>query len=97
MLFTSVSFDFVFYDSCFLQLARETLSFWVKAFSEDTAKRLENFGFIQFRPGGIPYSQNVCAFMCCQGKFMILFIIWYLFYFDNKILYLEMIEQCAGF
>ena len=37
----------------FLQLARETLSFWVKAFSEDTAKRLENFGFIQFRPGGI--------------------------------------------
>lgn len=37
----------------FCQLARETLSFWVKAFSEDTAKRLENFGFIQFRPGGI--------------------------------------------
>lgn len=36
----------------YLQLARETLSFWVKAFSEDTTKRLENFGFIQFRPGG---------------------------------------------
>lgn len=40
----------------FLQLARENLSFWVKAFSEDTAKRLENFGFIQFRPGGISSS-----------------------------------------
>jgi len=36
-----------------VQVARETLSFWVKAFSEDTAKRLENFGFIQFRPGGM--------------------------------------------
>lgn len=24
----------------------------MKAFSEDTTKRLENFGFIQFRPGG---------------------------------------------
>lgn len=35
-----------------MQLARETLSFWVKAFSGDTAKRLENFGFIQLRPGG---------------------------------------------
>jgi glutamate synthase (ferredoxin) len=35
-----------------MKLGRETLSFWVKAFSEDTAKRLENFGFIQFRPGG---------------------------------------------
>ncbi|KAF9591039.1 hypothetical protein IFM89_001249 [Coptis chinensis] len=33
------------------ELARETMSFWVKAFSEDTAKRLENFGFIQFKPG----------------------------------------------
>jgi hypothetical protein len=27
----------------------------VKAFSEDTAKRLENFGFIQSRPGGSVY------------------------------------------
>lgn len=36
-----------------MQLGRETLSFWVKAFSGDTAKRLENFGFIQFRPGGM--------------------------------------------
>ncbi|PKU72728.1 Ferredoxin-dependent glutamate synthase, chloroplastic [Dendrobium catenatum] len=42
----------------FLKLARETLSFWVKAFSEDTAKRLENFGFIQFRPGGEYHGNN---------------------------------------
>lgn len=40
------------------ELARENLSFWVKAFSEDTAKRLENFGFIQFRPGGEYHSNN---------------------------------------
>ncbi|KAI0519949.1 hypothetical protein KFK09_007412 [Dendrobium nobile] len=40
------------------ELARETLSFWVKAFSEDTAKRLENFGFIQFRPGGEYHGNN---------------------------------------
>ncbi|XP_010543537.1 PREDICTED: ferredoxin-dependent glutamate synthase 1, chloroplastic/mitochondrial [Tarenaya hassleriana] len=42
----------------FDELARESLSFWVKAFSEDTAKRLENFGFIQFRPGGEYHSNN---------------------------------------
>ncbi|CAB4316755.1 unnamed protein product, partial [Prunus armeniaca] len=42
----------------FDELARETLSFWVKAFSEDTAKRLENFGFIQFRPGGEYHGNN---------------------------------------
>ncbi|KAK7290782.1 hypothetical protein RIF29_05466 [Crotalaria pallida] len=42
----------------FDELARETLSFWVKAFSEDTAKRLENFGFIQFRPGGEYHANN---------------------------------------
>jgi len=43
-------------DPCILvKLGRETLSFWVKAFSEDTAKRLENFGFIQSRPGGSIY------------------------------------------
>ncbi|XP_057437962.1 ferredoxin-dependent glutamate synthase, chloroplastic isoform X2 [Lotus japonicus] len=42
----------------FDELARETLSFWVKAFSEDTAKRLENFGFIQFRPGGEFHANN---------------------------------------
>ncbi|KAG2638842.1 hypothetical protein PVAP13_2NG619300 [Panicum virgatum] len=40
------------------ELGRETLSFWVKAFSEDTAKRLENFGFIQSRPGGREYHAN---------------------------------------
>lgn len=40
------------------ELARETLSFWVRAFSEDTAKRLENFGFIQFRPGGEYHGNN---------------------------------------
>ncbi|CAI0439968.1 unnamed protein product [Linum tenue] len=42
----------------FDELARESLSFWVKAFSEDTAKRLENFGFIQFRPGGEYHGNN---------------------------------------
>ncbi|KAK9740733.1 hypothetical protein RND81_03G056400 [Saponaria officinalis] len=42
----------------FKVLATETLSFWVKAFSEDTAKRLENFGFIQFRPGGEYHGNN---------------------------------------
>ncbi|XP_078442782.1 ferredoxin-dependent glutamate synthase, chloroplastic-like isoform X2 [Wolffia australiana] len=40
------------------ELARETMSFWLKAFSEDTAKRLENFGFIQFRPGGEYHGNN---------------------------------------
>lgn len=40
------------------ELARESLSFWVKAFSEDTTKRLENFGFIQFRPGGEYHGNN---------------------------------------
>ncbi|XP_031473848.1 ferredoxin-dependent glutamate synthase, chloroplastic isoform X2 [Nymphaea colorata] len=40
------------------EVARETLSFWVKAFSEDTAKRLQNFGFIQFRPGGEYHGNN---------------------------------------
>jgi hypothetical protein len=42
-----------------VKLGRETLSFWVKAFSEDTAQRLENFGFIQSRPGGIHISSTV--------------------------------------
>ncbi|KAK9057732.1 hypothetical protein SSX86_022569 [Deinandra increscens subsp. villosa] len=42
----------------FDELARETLSFWVKAFSEETAKRLENFGFIQMRPGGEYHGNN---------------------------------------
>jgi hypothetical protein len=35
-----------------VQLARETISFWSKGFSEETSKKLENFGFIQLRPGG---------------------------------------------
>ncbi|XP_024037306.1 ferredoxin-dependent glutamate synthase 1, chloroplastic/mitochondrial isoform X2 [Citrus sinensis] len=42
----------------FDELARESLSFWVKAFSGDTAKRLENYGFIQFRPGGEYHGNN---------------------------------------
>ncbi|KAJ9544065.1 hypothetical protein OSB04_023772 [Centaurea solstitialis] len=42
----------------FDELARESLSFWVKAFSEDTAKRLENFGFIQMRAGGEYHGNN---------------------------------------
>ncbi|XP_034894077.1 ferredoxin-dependent glutamate synthase 1, chloroplastic/mitochondrial [Populus alba] len=42
----------------FDELARETLSFWVKAFSQATAKRLENYGFIQFRPGGEYHGNN---------------------------------------
>ncbi|KAL4587413.1 hypothetical protein LXL04_000283 [Taraxacum kok-saghyz] len=42
----------------FDELARENLAFWVKAFSEDTAKRLENFGFIQMRPGGEYHGNN---------------------------------------
>ncbi|KAL8235744.1 hypothetical protein R6Q59_016825 [Mikania micrantha] len=42
----------------FDELARESLSFWVKAFSEETAKRLENFGFIQMRPGGEYHGNN---------------------------------------
>ncbi|KAJ7541176.1 hypothetical protein O6H91_10G049100 [Diphasiastrum complanatum] len=40
------------------ELGRECVSFWVKAFSEDTAKRLENFGFIQFRQGGEYHGNN---------------------------------------
>ncbi|RWW89709.1 hypothetical protein BHE74_00001259 [Ensete ventricosum] len=65
----------------FTKLARETLSFWVKAFSEDTAKRLENFGFIQFRPGGtinfllsvshsgFTLTMPICAFQVASGRF----------------------------
>ncbi|KAL2642870.1 hypothetical protein R1flu_010457 [Riccia fluitans] len=40
------------------ELARETVSFWSKGFSEEQAKKLENFGFIQFRPGGEYHSNN---------------------------------------
>jgi hypothetical protein len=53
-----------------MKLGRETLSFWVKAFSEDTAKRLENFGFIQFRAGGKldnnVYASPWCFFLAFQ-------------------------------
>ena len=43
------------------QLAREAVSFWTKGFAAEAAKKLENFGFIQLRPGGTvllhsPYS-----------------------------------------
>lgn len=55
----------------FTKLARETLSFWVKAFSEDTAKRLENFGFIQFRPGGI----IICLSFALEMFFIFIFCI----------------------
>ncbi|HBB35467.1 MAG TPA: glutamate synthase subunit alpha [Cyanobacteria bacterium UBA8803] len=34
------------------ELAQETISFVSRAFPELTAKKLENFGFIQYRPGG---------------------------------------------
>lgn len=34
------------------ELAQETLSFHVRAFPELTSKKLENMGFVQFRPGG---------------------------------------------
>ncbi|MCO5561597.1 hypothetical protein L7F22_015218 [Adiantum nelumboides] len=40
------------------ELARETMAFWIKGFSEETAKRLENFGFIQHRQGGEYHSNN---------------------------------------
>jgi hypothetical protein len=33
-------------------LARESVSFWSKGFATEAAKKLENFGFIQLRPGG---------------------------------------------
>jgi glutamate synthase (ferredoxin) len=34
------------------ELAQETLSFHQRAFPELTAKKLENFGFVNYRPGG---------------------------------------------
>ncbi len=34
------------------ELAQETMSFHVRAFPELTHKKLENMGFVQFRPGG---------------------------------------------
>ncbi|BBN01830.1 glutamate synthase (ferredoxin) [Marchantia polymorpha subsp. ruderalis] len=40
------------------ELARESVSFWSKGFSEEQVKKLENFGFIQFRPGGEYHGNN---------------------------------------
>jgi glutamate synthase (ferredoxin) len=34
------------------ELAQEILSFHQRAFPELTVKKLENFGFVQYRPGG---------------------------------------------
>jgi glutamate synthase (ferredoxin) len=34
------------------ELAQETMSFHVRAFPELTSKKLENMGFVQYRPGG---------------------------------------------
>lgn len=34
------------------QVAWETVSFWLKGFGEESARKLENYGFIQSRPGG---------------------------------------------
>lgn len=39
-------------------LAQETIAFHHKAFPELTAKKLENFGFVQFRPGGEYHMNN---------------------------------------
>ncbi|URR35449.1 glutamate synthase-related protein [Thermosynechococcus sp. HN-54] len=39
-------------------LAQETIAFHQKAFPELTAKKLENFGFVQFRPGGEYHMNN---------------------------------------
>jgi len=36
----------------FEQVAWETVSFWLKGFGEESARKLENAGFIQSRPGG---------------------------------------------
>ncbi|XFA72324.1 glutamate synthase-related protein [Thermosynechococcaceae cyanobacterium Okahandja] len=39
-------------------LAQETIRFHHKAFPELTSKKLENFGFVQFRPGGEYHMNN---------------------------------------
>jgi len=39
-------------------LAQETITFHHKAFPELTSKKLENFGFVQFRPGGEYHMNN---------------------------------------
>ncbi|GBG59394.1 hypothetical protein CBR_g38420 [Chara braunii] len=40
------------------ELARETVSFWSKGLSPEGVKKLDNFGFIQFRPGGEHHGNN---------------------------------------
>ncbi|CAM6094651.1 unnamed protein product [Calypogeia fissa] len=40
------------------ELAQESLAFWAKGFSEENLKKLENFGFIQVRPGGEYHGNN---------------------------------------
>lgn len=40
------------------ELAKEAVSFWVKGFSAEVVKKLDNFGFIQFRPGGEYHGNN---------------------------------------
>eukprot|EP00244_Chara_vulgaris_P002120 TRINITY_DN135_c0_g1_i2.p1 TRINITY_DN135_c0_g1~~TRINITY_DN135_c0_g1_i2.p1 ORF type:complete len:1782 (-),score=343.10 TRINITY_DN135_c0_g1_i2:689-5836(-) len=40
------------------ELARETVSFWSKGLSPESVKKLDNFGFIQFRPGGEHHGNN---------------------------------------
>jgi len=40
------------------ELARESVSFWSKGFATEAAKKLENFGFIQLRPGGEYHGNN---------------------------------------
>nr|GEW15088.1 ferredoxin-dependent glutamate synthase 1, chloroplastic/mitochondrial [Tanacetum cinerariifolium] len=49
-----------------LLLAKESLSFWVKAFLEDTTKRLENFRFIQMRPGRVVREKRESAYSIYQ-------------------------------
>lgn len=40
------------------ELAKESVAFWVKGFSAEAIKKLDNFGFIQFRPGGEYHGNN---------------------------------------
>lgn len=40
------------------EVAWETVSFWSKGFGEDSARKLENYGFIQSRPGGEYHGNN---------------------------------------
>lgn len=40
------------------EVAWETVSFWLKGFGEESARKLENYGFIQSRPGGEYHGNN---------------------------------------